>query len=261
MPIHPGQDKTVERLLEGVHRGEFVKPSFQRKFKWQPNQVVDLLASVAFNYFSGLLLFWEIDNDAEQRITFEHLEGAKKSDHVNFAILDGQQRLSSLYYAIYKPDHMFPNTSSYYVFYLDIEARYHNELENSISYYRPKRQPTSIKNLKSVKDKYIEELKFPLALLSDENFKKEELEDWKYKYALKWYDKCHTVNNKDNEQKTQWIVDRMQDIGKYISTILNYKFTTHVLGKENSMEDVSIMFALLNEVVIIIMPHIFEAQF
>ncbi len=246
MTIHPGQDKTVERLLEGVHKGEFAKPSFQRKFEWQPNQVRDLLASVSFNYFSGLLLFWEIDNETKKMVNFEPLEGANNSDHVNFAILDGQQRLSSLYYAIYNPDIKFPNKNSHYVFYLDIDKRYNEDIDNSVS-YEYNRYHTSIDSLKSNKDRFINELKFPLALLSDEEFKKNELKDWIDEYSLKLFDKYHPVDIEDDGQKVKAVLKREKEVDGYISGILDYKFTTHVLDNKNNMNDVSIMFARLNQ--------------
>ena len=243
MIIHPGQDKEVNRLLEGVHNGEFAKPAFQRKFKWKPNQVSELLASISFDYFSGLLLFWEINDDTEKEVTFEPLEGAKKSDHVNFAILDGQQRLSSLYYAIYNPDTTFPNTSSYYVFYLNIDRRYNNDIDNSITFEHDKKH-TSIDTLKAKKDKFINELKFPLALLSDKDFKEKEWKYWIKGYAKKLLAKYPAENVEDEQMAT---LDLGTDVREFIFGILDYKFNTHVLEKTKEMKDVSIMFARLNQ--------------
>src|SRR5260370_28114820 len=99
MAIHPGQDKTIERLLEAIHRGEYAIPYFQRGFEWTPNMVKDLFSSILANYFTGLLLFWELDSQkAKEKL--QEVWGAQLSENVYFAILDGQQRLSSLYYAI-----------------------------------------------------------------------------------------------------------------------------------------------------------------
>ena len=243
MIIHPGQDKEVNRLLEGVHNGEFAKPAFQRKFKWKPNQVSELLASISFDYFSGLLLFWEINGDTEKEVTFAPLEGANMADHVNFAMLDGQQRLSSLYYAIYNPDTTFPNTSSYYVFYLDIDRRYTYDIDNSITFEHGKKH-TSIDTLKDQKNKFINELKFPLALLSDKDFKEKEWKYWIKGYAKKLLAKYPAENVEDEQMAT---LDLGTDVREFIFGILDYKFNTHVLEKTKKMKDVSIMFARLNQ--------------
>ena len=244
--MHPAHDKSVERLLEEVHKGEFALPQFQRTIEWQPNQVSDLLTSIVSKYFSGLLLFWEIDSETEKMLSFYPVPGVEKADHVNFAILDGQQRLFSLHYAIYNPNITFPNRASYYLFYLDIDKCFNGDTDSSVYYgYSPTHTPIS--SLKSRKDEFLNELKFPLALLSDEEFKRTELRQWINEYSMKLMKKYHPDYADGTEESTMKILDTANDVQGFIQGVIDYEFTTHVLDRKNKVKDVSLMFARLNQ--------------
>lgn len=102
MAENPGTEK-VNDLLKKVDDGSFVIPYFQRGFEWEPRMVCDLFESILQNYFTGLLLLWELDTEQAKNEEWDPVWGAKRVNTPKVAILDGQQRLSSLYYAIYNP--------------------------------------------------------------------------------------------------------------------------------------------------------------
>ncbi len=97
MIVHPLK---VRELLDEVARGEIVLPEFQRAYVWKPTQVVRLLDSLYRGYPAGQVLLWETGDLATTR----GLEGVAASGYVPAGrpkvVLDGQQRLTSLYKAL-----------------------------------------------------------------------------------------------------------------------------------------------------------------
>ena len=246
MPVHPGQDRKINRLLEGIHNGEFAIPLFQRGFEWEPNQVKDLLTSIVAKYFSGLLLFWALDRDKVSNDELQSLWGARLGETIDFAVLDGQQRLSSLYFSMYNPPEKFPNKQSYYLFYLDLRKCIEGNLEDSISYSYSNRH-SDIETLKSRKYEYIKTCKFPLALLSDKDFLETDKRIWNKDYAKQIISEMPENDSDMALDDFDKQVDLVNQIDSILMGILNYEFTTHVLGKENDTKDVCLMFARLNQ--------------
>lgn len=102
------QQVKIFELLERVHAGKVVIPDFQRPFVWKISQVQELLNSVANGFFIGsILMLDDFPNNrfaprpilGVEEITFDENETIKY-------ILDGQQRVQSLYYAFYEPEEL-----------------------------------------------------------------------------------------------------------------------------------------------------------
>jgi len=86
-------DKPVSVLLEELARGELGLPEIQRSYVWNRPQARDLIDSLYREYPSGLILLWKPEELPELReASFEHVD----ERHLNYLILDGQQRLTSL---------------------------------------------------------------------------------------------------------------------------------------------------------------------
>lgn len=89
----------LRHLLSLVHEGDLALPDFQRDFVWDPSETEELLESISRSFPAGSLLFmpWRDDVFSPRAIQgAPELNGAP-----NRLILDGQQRLSSLYQACY----------------------------------------------------------------------------------------------------------------------------------------------------------------
>ena len=99
MAENPGTE-SVEDLLKKVHNGSYVIPYFQRGFEWQPSMVCDLFESILQNYYAGLILLWELNPQKANQEKWDPVWGAELNSTPDYAILDGQQRLASLYYAL-----------------------------------------------------------------------------------------------------------------------------------------------------------------
>jgi hypothetical protein len=92
--------KALMDLLAEIHSRTMALPDFQRDFVWEPGATQELIVSIANNYPAGSLLRVR---DATRLFAAREFEGAPRLDGQKhtFLVLDGQQRLTSLYQAFY----------------------------------------------------------------------------------------------------------------------------------------------------------------
>lgn len=85
----------VSQLVSDIHSGKIQLPDLQRPFVWPSAKVRDLFDSMYRGYPVGELMFWDVAAQGESRALANDVAftGAHQ-------IIDGQQRLTSLYAAI-----------------------------------------------------------------------------------------------------------------------------------------------------------------
>lgn len=93
MALFTTSNYPVMALIEDIDHGKIGLPDLQRPFVWSNVSVRDLLDSLYRGYPAGFLLFWETGVDNGTRGI-----GTKNEKAIpRLAIVDGQQRLTSLY--------------------------------------------------------------------------------------------------------------------------------------------------------------------
>lgn len=97
--VHPAP---LKNLVGSVEKGEYRIPRFQRDFVWEQSKVVKLFDSIYQEFPIGSFFLWKAGRD--QNNLFRHaihqdIPDVKEDDDV-FFILDGQQRITSLYVAL-----------------------------------------------------------------------------------------------------------------------------------------------------------------
>ncbi len=92
--------RELKELLGQIHTREAALPDFQRDFVWDPNATQELILSIMLNYPAGSLL--RIRN-THNLFANREFQGAPELNghHPTYLVLDGQQRLTSLYQAFY----------------------------------------------------------------------------------------------------------------------------------------------------------------
>lgn len=84
---------SIKKLLEQIEEKEIVLPEFQREFTWNRDQIRSLFESFYKGYPTGSLLLWETSNPPKIKQDAYDLEKVRRVK----VLLDGQQRLTSLY--------------------------------------------------------------------------------------------------------------------------------------------------------------------
>lgn len=104
---------TIKEVIDKIHKHEYLLPSIQREFVWKPEQIINLFDSLLKEYPINSFLFWKVQrSNVKEYVFYEFMRTynqlnnylTKKADVSGereiTAILDGQQRLTSLYIAL-----------------------------------------------------------------------------------------------------------------------------------------------------------------
>src|SRR5262245_27029627 len=91
-------EPALHELLEGIHQGAIQLPDFQRGWVWDDERIRALTASISASYPIGVVMLLETGGQGV-RFKPRPVEGTTLANGVAPArlILDGQQRLTSMY--------------------------------------------------------------------------------------------------------------------------------------------------------------------
>jgi len=142
MPSYETPKANPDRLLaicEGAYEGKVVVPEFQRSFIWARNDIEELLVSILQGYFIGTFLMLDTPTD-QPMFPFRPVEGL---DQVNSTadprrhstvrlVLDGQQRITSIFYVLYEPDIPLRWTVHPYRFFLRLDLALQGDIEDAV---------------------------------------------------------------------------------------------------------------------------------
>jgi hypothetical protein len=92
------EELSIRNIINMITNGEVRIPAFQRGFVWDPERVAFLLDSIHKGYPFGSILLWHSKEEmkAERKLGPFDLP-AKKADYPLYYVLDGQQRLTSIF--------------------------------------------------------------------------------------------------------------------------------------------------------------------
>jgi hypothetical protein len=178
MELIPDKRK-ISGLIEQAYNGKLCLPEFQREFVWRRDEVADLLRSILRRYYIGSLLLLRCDPQAPP-FAPAALRGAKptyRELHPELLILDGQQRLTSLLYALTAPDLTLKDSSQRRWFFLDLQLLLEDPYEDELIFDRAKRE---LDGLDRPEVQYAKRILPCTALLTSQGFLswRDGLDDW-----------------------------------------------------------------------------------
>ena len=90
-------DTELSELMRDVASGKAQLPEFQRSWTWDDGRIRGILASLSQGYPMGAIIRLEYGNE-EVKFKYRPVEGVKNvTEKPDYLILDGQQRLTSMY--------------------------------------------------------------------------------------------------------------------------------------------------------------------
>ena len=97
------KDTLISDLVTQIHEGKLQLPDFQRGWVWEDNRIKALLASITNSYPVGAAMFLEYGNESIhfKYRTIEGCQDIASKTMPNWLILDGQQRLTSIYCSLF----------------------------------------------------------------------------------------------------------------------------------------------------------------
>ena len=222
--------KSLFDLAKKAYLGEVMLPDFQRNFVWTRQDVEELLKSLLEDMFIGTFLVHNVEPSNPPFKTIA-IEGAKLVNpdfraNSSLLILDGQQRLSSYFYALYCPDTFLKNVSNPYRFFIDIEELLEDNIDDAVfswSIYYRKYRALLDANEEYDMQKLREEKLIPFSFLRED-------------FTEIWYE-YYKADYSDDEGKK---------IRAYIHNVINYNVLTLDVPLGEKPENIAVLFEKIN---------------
>ncbi len=90
----------IDKLIKRIDDGDIKVPAFQRGYVWKQEQIIELMQSIIADYPVGSVLLWEASEKDKLKSTRNiagYIIPEKAASYPVNYVLDGQQRLSSIY--------------------------------------------------------------------------------------------------------------------------------------------------------------------
>lgn len=234
-------DTELKSLLDEVEKGKMQLPEFQRSWTWDDNRIRGILASLSQGYPMGAIMRLQYGSEAI-RFKYRTIEGVKKIGVVpEFLVLDGQQRLTSMFRATCSPEPVDTKTDKgkniQRFYYLDMQIC----LDDTADRYDAILSIPSDRRVKANFDRDVvldlstreleyEHEMFPINIIFDSNAR----EDWADGY------KDYHDNTKEYKERYKRFRSEVLD------TITGYKLPVITLDKNTPREAVCKVFENVN---------------
>lgn len=235
-------DKPISDILKSIDQGKIQLPDFQRGWVWEDGRIRALIASISNGYPIGAAMFLQTggtDIHFKSRI-FEGVDPSKQMVNPEWLVLDGQQRNTSIYRAMFSKNAVettdFKKKPIKRFYYLNI-PKCLDTLTDRIDAIDSVPEDRIIKenigrDIKldlSTREKEYAEHRFPLNIVFDST----ELMNWALGY-------CMYHNNETQQQWTTFF-------NKIVTPITMYQIPVIQVGNDVPKEAVCQVFENVNQ--------------
>lgn len=229
--IETPDKKHLESIISDLREGKFGIPDFQRDFEWNPWDVTELIKSIFEDYYIGTLLLWKASRENIEYLSCKPIYGSNIKDRFQHIVLDGQQRLSALYYSFFAPNQSFPKRKLKYYYVIYIEKLLAENFDEAFDYIiSSKNTDALIKNELA----QFEQKLFPLKVFGERSH---HWSRWLEKYQDYWIQKGYETQANNEREKLE----------KILESILNEYYISFIeLDREIEVEKVCDIFQRIN---------------
>ncbi len=236
---------SLDSLLDQIKQGKFVIPDFQREFEWNPWDVRDLMKSIFSDYYVGTLLLWKGKEANFDALSCEKLYGYEGGDQKReYIVLDGQQRLTAIYYACFAPKINFPKRVNQAFVYLNIQKFMEGSLDDAFHYDWVGRKWGNI--LSTPSELYGRHI-FPMSVLGKGAW---EIIPWIEGYTQHWLEIAKQSRIDENEKaanEAEEFAEAGRDFGNELRELLrDYQISYIELDKDIEVAKVCDIFTQIN---------------
>ena len=242
MIISPSSlDTNLSQLLDEVNSGKTQLPEFQRDWTWDDTRIRGIIASLSQGYPMGAIMRLQYGNP-DIKFKYRTIKGVGLRDLApDFLVLDGQQRLTSIYQATYSKNPVATKTDKG----KEIERYYYLSMEKCLDENEDRFDAVlsvpADRKIKenfdrdvrldiSVQQKEYEHKMFPINIIFESNA----LMKWQFGYMMYYTGQAEALKLLEDFQS------------EVINTIVNYKLPVITLDKTTPREAVCKVFENVN---------------
>lgn len=233
----------LAKFLRRLREGKFVIPDFQRDFEWEPKDILELMRSIFLDYYIGSLLLWSTDETTFSALACEPLQVfphdvETKPEHI---VLDGQQRLSAMYYAFMAPDTPAPNRKARYLYFIRVDKWANDEPDEAFVHY----WTSEGTNLLANPQEQFRGRLFPLRTFGDpESFA---IADWINGYKAFWTERRNAAKSALEEEEATRSLAQGKEFGDHLIELREqYKIAYIVLDRDLDLDKICDTFTRIN---------------
>jgi hypothetical protein len=238
----PGQ-VSLNNLISRLRDGRYVIPKFQRDFEWKPSDIRELMRSIFLDYYIGSLLLWAGQKGNFAALSCDHLYGFDGEEHPEHIVLDGQQRLTALYYVFFVPPKPLPNRKNRYFFHVRVDRFMAEEYDAAFEY---EWAPSWSKFLENTDAQYEAHI-FPLSVLGKGGFA---LANWVQGYEKYWQTRrtdAQTRGDDDAARAARLHTENANAFGQHLQSLTEqYQISYIELDRQMSIDKVCDIFTQIN---------------
>ena len=170
---------SLTTLIGRLREGHYVIPDFQREFEWKPWDIRELMRSIFLDYYIGSLLLWKGTSENFKALACERLYGFNGKGDASHIVLDGQQRLTAMYYAFFAPNKSAPSRQNRFLYFIRVDQFMQEAFDEAFVYDWTRRG----ENLLGDRISQFGAHMFPLAVMGQGGW---ELPNWVQDYEKHW---------------------------------------------------------------------------
>lgn len=235
---------SLNTLVNYLRDGRFVIPDFQREFEWKPWDIRELMRSIFLDYYIGSLLLWKGKSENFAALSCEPVYGYQGSGKPEYIILDGQQRLTAIYYAFLAPDLPLPNRSNRFFYFVHVDKFMAEEYDQAFGYEWLTRRWAKV--LASKEAQYASHL-FPFSVIGATGW---ELPNWVQGYEAYWKTQAVDVESAGDETAARVAhshANNAKAFGEHLQGITGqYQISYIELDKDLEVDKVCDIFTQIN---------------
>ena len=235
---------SLNTLLGWLREGRYVIPDFQREFEWQGSDISDLVRSIFLDYYIGSLLLWKGKKENFDGLSCEPIYGfvgAARPEHI---VLDGQQRLTAMFYAFMAPKTRLPNRASRALYFVRIDRFMDEHYDEAFSYqWESKRLEAFFADREALFAQHV----FPCSVIGAGGW---ELPNWVQDYERFWANRAATAEHGDDPTEAvdaRRHAENARAFGEHLSAMTQqYQISFVELDEDLGIDKVCDIFTQLN---------------
>ena len=230
---------SLTNLITRLRDGRYVIPDFQRDFEWEPWDINELMRSIFRDYYIGSLLLWRGKDENFEALACEPIYGFEGGSDRTHIVLDGQQRLTAMYYAFMAPDKPAPKRYNRFLYFIKVDRFMEEAYDDAFEYDWGRRGL----NILEDRIRQFETHMFPLSLVGAGGW---DLPNWVQEYEKYWRGMVE-VSDEDEAQIAQLHAENAKEFGEHLRGITQqYQISYIELDQDLELDKICDIFTQIN---------------